>query len=257
MQMLAPRSHFVDGGSLLQRRESAPAVVSVPANPAFVHDFTTVRATGVLQRQKDDPPKHKTKPKTKPKPKTKTKTKPKTKVKQLADVPAEGECRQTIGSEGSCAFLAKSTPSCCDPDNGIFVETKAENSKGVVCPSKKWTPAFACDNNCETAIKAGCKASDKYLAIPSTIPDRKKHCGETYTVCAKGKQTTAVIRDTADKRTNPGHFEASPAVFSALGLNVADSFAGKVYGPGTEVSVIAQNTCCNPAAKQAPKDGPP
>jgi hypothetical protein len=175
---------------------------------------------------------------------------------KLKDVPAAGDCTETIGYEGSCAYLTKSTPSCCDPDNGIEVKGKKTNSLGEKCPSEKWTPAFACDNNCNTAIKTGCHSSDKYLAIPSTIKNRKSHCGETYTVCANGKHTLAVIRDTADKKTNPDHFEASPAVFSDLGATSGVSFAGKVYDLGTAADVIAKDTCCNPpAATAAPTGG--
>jgi hypothetical protein len=174
---------------------------------------------------------------------------------KLKDVPAVGECTETIGFEGSCAFLAKNTPSCCDPDNGISVPGKKKNSNGESCPSEKWTPAFACDNNCRTAIATGCNAGDRYLAIPSTIPNRRGHCGDSYTVCANGKNTTAVVRDTADKKTNPDHFEASPQVFTDLGALANRSFAGKVYGPDTDAAVIAADTCCSPAAPAAAPAG--
>jgi len=213
--------------------------------PMFAHDFSTVPTHQVLQRT----PKH-------PSEATAPKKKKKKATVKLKDVPAVGECTETIGYEGSCEYLAKNTPSCCDPEKGVLVKGKKKNSQGQKCSSEKWTPAFACDNNCATAIKTGCDSKLKYLAIPSTIKNQKGHCGQTYTVCANGKHTLAVIRDTADKKTNPDHFEASPGVFTDLGATAGRSFAGKVYAPDAAADVVAKDTCCNPpAAKPSPAGG--
>lgn len=153
-------------------------------------------------------------------------------------------CTRTILSEGSCQDLvAGSKWICCDPENGFKREGKktsvAEPDK--TCESETWTPIFTCDNNCEKALKKGCDDNDNWMAIPPKQFDLSK-CGDVYTICANGKQTTGYVRDRSISKSS---FEVSPGIQKALGVKVGDSFKGSVYRPGAKQETIDKDACCN------------
>jgi hypothetical protein len=151
-------------------------------------------------------------------------------------------CTHTILAEGSCADLvAGSRFICCDPDNGIERKGKKTDIDGTPCPDEKFTFIFTCDNKCAKAIDKGCKDTDNWMAIP-TNQFSKRQCGDIWTICANGKQTTGYVRDQSVTKTR---FEVSPGIQQALGVAVGNSFKGAVYRPGAKKDIIDKDPCCN------------
>ena len=152
-------------------------------------------------------------------------------------------CTRTILSEGTCEFLAKNSSwSCCDPENGIEDKSKttSKGEPGKECLSQKWTPIFTCDSTCEKALAKGCNDADNWMAIPGDQFARSK-CGDIYTICANGNQTTGYVRD---KSVTAKSFEVSPGIQNALGVTVGSSFKGSIYRPGVAQTVIDADGCC-------------
>jgi uncharacterized protein DUF4157 len=155
--------------------------------------------------------------------------------------PPKNPCTRTILSEGRCSDLvAGSKFICCDPDNGVERPGKKKDIDGTDCPSQKFTPIFTCDHNCPTALKNGCSDDDNWMAVPPGSFSLK-HCGEEYTICANGKQTTGYVRDRSITHSS---FEVSPKIQTELGVSVGDSFKGSVYRPGAKQETIDKDPCC-------------
>jgi hypothetical protein len=160
-----------------------------------------------------------------------------------AKPPEKGQttCTRTILAEGSCADLvAKSKFICCDPDKGIERKGKKSDIEGTPCPDEKFTPIFTCDNNCSTALAKGCDDKDNWMAIPGN-QFTKKQCGDVWTICANGKQTTGYVRD---RSVTQKRFEVSPGIQQALGVTVGSSFKGAIYRPGAKQAIIDNDPCC-------------
>lgn len=150
-------------------------------------------------------------------------------------------CTRTILSEGTCAFLvANSKYICCDPANGIERKGRDKDIDGTPCPSQKFTPIFTCDNKCDKALKKGCSDNDNWMAVPNNQFERKQ-CGDSWTICANGKQTTGYVRDHSVTETR---FEVSPKIQKDLGVTVGSSFKGSVYKAGASKTAIEKDTCC-------------
>jgi hypothetical protein len=150
-------------------------------------------------------------------------------------------CTRTILAEGTCADLvAGSKYICCDPDKGIERKGKKTDIEGNSCPDEKFTPIFTCDNKCAKALDKGCDDNDNWMAIPGN-QFSKKQCGDIWTICANGKQTTGYVRDRSVTQTR---FEVSPGIQKALGVTVGSSFKGAIYRPGAKQAVIDADTCC-------------
>jgi Domain of unknown function (DUF4157) len=155
--------------------------------------------------------------------------------------PPSDPCTRTILAEGSCADLvAGSKYICCDPDNGLTREGKTKDIDGAPCPSKKFTPIFTCDNKCDAALTKGCDDNDNWIAIPGSKFTRAQ-CGDVFTICANGKQTTGYVRDKSETRNS---FEVSPGIQNALGVTVGSSFKGGIYRPGANQKVVDKDPCC-------------
>lgn len=151
-------------------------------------------------------------------------------------------CTRTIFAEGTCADLvAGSKFICCDPTNGMKRAGKKTDIEGTTCPDEKFTPIFTCDNKCDKALAKGCSDNDNWMAMPSNQFTRSQ-CGDTWTICANGKQTTGYVRDHSVTKTR---FEVSPKIQKDLGVTVGSSFKGAVYRPGAKRSAIDKDTCCN------------
>jgi hypothetical protein len=180
-----------------------------------------------------------------------TKDKRKSKGKKGKSSKATDPCTRTILAEGTCADLvAGSRYICCDPDNGIERKGKKTDIDGTPCPSEKFTPIFTCDNKCSTALEKGCSDNDNWMAIPHGQFSRKQ-CGDIWTICANGLQTTGYVRDRSVTKSS---YEVSPAIQNALGVPVGSSFNGAVYGPNTKKEVIDKDPCCQKADKAVKKD---
>jgi hypothetical protein len=78
------------------------------------------------------------------------------------------------------------------------------------------------------------------MAIPSRQFNRSK-CGDVYTICANGKQTTGYVRDNSHTKTR---YEVSPGIQNALGVTVGQSFKGAIYRPGAKKGIIDKDPCC-------------
>ncbi|MDD5034289.1 MAG: DUF4157 domain-containing protein [Methylococcaceae bacterium] len=151
------------------------------------------------------------------------------------------KCTRNIFAEGTCADLvAGSRFICCDPDNGIERKGKKTDIEGNPCPSEKFTPIFTCDNKCEKALANGCSDSDNWMAVPNN-QFKKSQCGDTWTICANGKQTTGYVRDHSVTQTR---FEVSPKIQTDLGVTVGSSFKGSIYRPGANQGIIDKDSCC-------------
>jgi len=150
-------------------------------------------------------------------------------------------CTRTILAEGTCADLvAGSKYICCNPDNGIERKGKKTDVDGTSCPSEKFTPIFTCDNTCKKALEKGCDDNDNWMAVPGSQFNRSQ-CGDTYTICANGKQTQGYVRDKSETEHS---FEVSPGIQTALGVTVGSSFKGAVYRPGAKQTTIDKDPCC-------------
>ena len=150
-------------------------------------------------------------------------------------------CTRTILAEGTCADLvAGSKYICCDPDKGMERKGRKSDIEGNSCPDEKFTPIFTCDSKCTKALDKGCDDNDNWMAIPGNQFSRKQ-CGDVWTICANGKQTTGYVRDHSVTQTS---FEVSPGIQNALGVTVGSSFKGAVYRPGAKQAVIDDDTCC-------------
>lgn len=152
-------------------------------------------------------------------------------------------CTRTILSEGTCEFLVKNSKwVCCDPKNGVEDKSRSTSiaEPGKECPSQKWTSIFSCDKNCDNAVKKGCSDSDNWMAIPKKQFKPSK-CGDTYTICANGKQTTGYVRD---KSVTDTRYEVSPGIQKTLGVKVGSSFKGAIYAPGAAQTAIDKDKCC-------------
>ena len=157
--------------------------------------------------------------------------------------PVKNPCKRTILAEGTCEFLALNSKwVCCDPKNGFKRPGKktsiAEPKKK--CPSEKWSPLFTCETNCAKTLKKGCDDNDNWMAIPSRQFNRSK-CGDVYTICANGKQTTGFVRDKSHTKTR---YEVSPGIQKTLGVTVGQSFKGAIYRPGAKKGIIDKDPCC-------------
>ena len=157
--------------------------------------------------------------------------------------PVKNPCKRTILAEGTCEHLALNSKwVCCDPVKGFKRPGKktsvAEPKKK--CPSEKWSPLFTCDTKCAKALKKGCDDNDSWIAIPSRQFNRSK-CGDVYTICANGKQTTGYVRDLSVTKTR---YEVSPGIQKVLGVTVSQSFKGAIYRPGAKKGIIDKDTCC-------------
>jgi hypothetical protein len=175
----------------------------------------------------------------KPEPVDDTKEKPKPKPK-----PKTNPCTRTILAEGTCKDLALGSKwLCCDPENGFKRPGRKTSpaEEGKTCESEKWTPIFTCDNKCDKALEKGCDDNDNWMAIPGDSFDRSQ-CGDVFTICANGKQTTGYVRDRSETATR---FEVSPGIQKALGVTVGSSFLGSVYRPGAKQAAIDKDACCN------------
>jgi hypothetical protein len=162
----------------------------------------------------------------------------------VADAPKKtpASCTRTIFSEGTCAFLvANSRFICCDPDNGIERKGKKTDIDGSPCPSEKFTPIFACDSKCDKALAKGCDDNDTWMAVPNNQFTRQQ-CGDIWTICANGKQTTGYVRDHSVTQTR---FEVSPKIQKDLGVTVGSSFKGAIYKPGANQAAIDKDSCCS------------
>jgi hypothetical protein len=152
----------------------------------------------------------------------------------------KGPCTRRILAEGTCQDLVLGSKwICCDP-NGHKRPGKKKDIEGADCPSETFTPIFTCDNNCKKAVDKGCDDNDNWMAIP---PSRFKlsSCGDTYTICANGQQTTGYVRDRSVTKTS---YEVSPGIQTALGVKVGDTFLGSIYRPGASQSTIDKDKCC-------------
>lgn len=149
-------------------------------------------------------------------------------------------CTRRILSEGTCGDLVRGSKwICCDPD-GVKRPGRKKDIDGNDCPSETFTPIFTCDNNCKTALEKGCDDNDNWMAIP---PGKFKSssCGDTYTICANGKQTEGYVRD---KSVTSVSYEVSPKIQKDLGVTVGDTFYGSIYRPGAAQSTIDKDKCC-------------
>jgi hypothetical protein len=151
-------------------------------------------------------------------------------------------CNRTILAEGTCADLvAGSRFICCDPDNGISRPGKKKDIDGKSCPSEQFTPIFTCDSTCAKALAKGCDDADNWMAVPGS-KFKRSMCGDVFTICANGSQTTGYVRD---RSVTASSFEVSPAIQTALGVPVGSSFKGAVYRPGAKPATIDADPCCN------------
>lgn len=154
---------------------------------------------------------------------------------------AKPNCTRTILAEGTCAFLvANSKYICCDPANGVERKGRDKDIDGTPCPSQKFTPIFTCDNKCDKALEKGCSDNDNWMAVPNNQFSRKQ-CGDIWTICANGKQTSGYVRDHSVTETR---FEVSPKIQKDLGVTVGSSFKGSVYKAGASKTAIEKDTCC-------------
>ena len=150
-------------------------------------------------------------------------------------------CTRTILAEGSCADLVTGSRFiCCDPVNGIERKGKKTDIEGNACPGEKFTPIFTCDNKCTKALAKGCDDNDNWMAVPGD-QFSKSQCGDVFTICANGKQTTGYVRD---RSVTKSRFEVSPGIQNALGVTVGSSFKGAVFRPGAKQSLIDKDACC-------------
>lgn len=173
---------------------------------------------------------------------TPKKAQPKKKPARKSKAPPN-PCTRIILSEGTCEFLVRNSKwVCCDPDKGIEDKERKNSAAepGKTCPSKKWTPIFTCDTKCDKALTKGCDDNDNWMAIPKPKFSRAK-CGDVYTICANGKQTTGYVRDSSVTKTR---YEVSPGIQKALDITVGASFKGAVYKPGAKQSIIDKDRCC-------------
>ena len=151
------------------------------------------------------------------------------------------KCTRDIFAEGTCANLvAGSRFICCDPENGIKREGQKTDIEKKPCPSEKFTPIFTCDNNCKNALSNGCSDTDNWMALPNN-QFTKSQCGDTWTICANGKQTTGYVRDHSVTQTN---FEVSPKIQNDLGIKVGTTFKGSIYQPTASQKIIDKDSCC-------------
>ncbi len=196
-------------------------------------DFSQLQVHGVLQRAPAEP----------------TKTR-----KHGKPPPPKNPCARDILAEGTCDYLVKhSKYLCCDPVSGIerTGKTTSIEEPGKTCPSQMWTPIFTCDNNCKTALEKGCADDDNWMALPSSKFTRKS-CGDEYTICANGKQTTGYVRD---RSVTADSYEVSPGIQTALGVRVGTTFKGAIYRPGASADAIAKDPCCGtpPGPRSVPE----
>lgn len=163
-------------------------------------------------------------------------------VKKPAAEKKNEPCTRTILAEGTCEFLAKNSAwVCCDPVNGVKIESKTSKAEpGKKCPSKKWTSIFTCDKTCAKAVEKGCDDTDNWMAIPGNKFSSGK-CGDIYTVCANGKQTSGYVRD---KSVTDSSYEVSPGIQSKLGVKAGASFKGAIYAPDAAQTTIDKDKCC-------------
>jgi len=227
-----PRSHGLQIRSLT-RAPQAPSVLADRAVLPRSHgqDFSQLRVHGVLQRAPAEP----------------APAKPAKKRKHGKPAAPKNPCTRDILAEGTCDYLVQhSKYLCCDPESGIerTGKTTSIEEPGKECPSQKWTPIFTCDNKCTTALDKGCDDNDNWMALPSSQFTRKS-CGDVYTICANGKQTTGYVRD---RSVTKNSFEVSPGIQTALGVPVGSTFKGAVYRPGASADAIAKDPCCSPPA---------
>lgn len=106
--------------------------------------------------------------------------------------------------------------------------------------SEKFTPIFTCDSKCNKALAKGCDDNDNWMAIPDNQFTRGQ-CGDVWTICANGKQTTGYVRDHS---VTHSRFEVSPKIQKDLGVTVGSSFKGSVYTPKAKQSAIGKDKCC-------------
>jgi hypothetical protein len=173
-------------------------------------------------------------------PKKKT-TVPSTKKKVTAPS-TKNSCNRLIFSEGTCQFLVLNAGGrCCDPEKGIENPRKTRDVEGQECSSKKFTPLFTCDRDCNTAVTKGCDNNDNWMAVPRNQFSTAIQCNDIFTICANGKKTTGYVRDRSVTNTR---FEVSPGIQNALGVPVGKSFKGTIFKPGAAQSAIDKDKCC-------------
>ena len=152
-------------------------------------------------------------------------------------------CTRTIFAEGTCQFLVENSKFiCCDPDKGFERKGRTKDIEDTPCPSEKFTPIFTCDSKCNKALAKGCDDNDNWMAIPDNQFTRNQ-CGDVWTICANGKQTSGYVRDHS---VTHSRFEVSPKIQKDLGVTVGSSFKGSVYVPKAKQSAIDKDKCCNP-----------
>jgi hypothetical protein len=94
---------------------------------------------------------------------------------------------------------------------------------------------LTCDTTC---ANAGCSDTDDRIAIPGGQFARAR-CGDVYTICANGRQTTGTVRDRSETASS---YEVGPGVQQALG--VTGTFQGAIYRPGARQAAIDADPCC-------------
>jgi hypothetical protein len=198
---------------------------------------------------RDDPkpkgPTKKSAPKAKPAPKPKPKAPPKPK-------PKPNPCTRDIFYEGTCKGLVLGARDrCCDPKDGLLNPDRDKDVDGKPCPDHKFTPMFTCDHDCAGALKKGCSDTDNWMAVPRNQFDRKQ-CGDVWTICAKGKQTHAYVRE---KSVTQAKFEVGKRIVQDLGVP-EDTFKGAAYKPGADQKVIDKDPCCSASTPQPPSPPP-
>lgn len=174
--------------------------------------------------------------KTKSKAKGKDKTQEKPKQK-----PPANPCTRRILAEGTCQDLVSGSKFiCCNPDSGLSRPGRTEDIDGTPCPSEKFTPIFTCDSTCKKALAKGCDDNDNWMALPPKQFSLAR-CGEIFTICANGKQTTGYVRDRSVTKSS---FEVSPGIQKQLGVKVGDTFLGSIFRPGVKQATIDKDKCC-------------
>jgi Domain of unknown function (DUF4157) len=162
-------------------------------------------------------------------------------------------CKQTIVFEGTCQHLVDNAAArCCDADKGLKNDNKSKDVEKKICPSKRFTPRFACDNNCAKAIEKGCSDTDNWMTLPNQYLDKSKEfktskCNNVWTICGNGKSTTGYVRDASDKHNN---FEVGKRIKDLLG--VTETFQGSLFKPGAKQAAIDADPCCNPPPTTSP-----